>query len=101
MKIATLATDRHPQITKFLREDHPTISHQFDVWHMAKGITKKLSAAAKRKECHDLLPWVKSVSNHFWWCADTCNGSATQLKVHTYCVDVIRLITQLLFYCVD
>jgi len=42
--IGTLVTDRHRQIAKFVREDHPEITHKFDIWHVAKGkclISKK------------------------------------------------------------
>lgn len=31
-----IVTDRHPQMQKFLRER--TITHYYNVWHMAKGI---------------------------------------------------------------
>jgi solute carrier family 8 (sodium/calcium exchanger) len=35
--VKTLITDRHKQINKWLRETYPTISHYFDIWHVAKG----------------------------------------------------------------
>ena len=35
----TLVTDRHKQINKWLRETYPSISHYFDIWHVAKGMT--------------------------------------------------------------
>ena len=37
LKVGTLVTDRHKQINKWLREDHPDIKHYYDVWHVAKG----------------------------------------------------------------
>ena len=36
LKIGTFVTDRHNQITKWIREKHPEIDHRFDVWHVAK-----------------------------------------------------------------
>ena len=32
--------------------------------------------------CEDLLPWIRSVSNHMWWCSATyaCDGNAEVLK---------------------
>ena len=39
MEIGTLITDRHQQISKWLRETHPDIKHYYDVWHLAKGIS--------------------------------------------------------------
>lgn len=37
LTVATLVTDRHKQINKWLRETHPSITHFFDIWHVAKG----------------------------------------------------------------
>ena len=38
-----LVTERHSQIRKYLRENKPQINHQFDIWHMANNLRKKLS----------------------------------------------------------
>ena len=35
--IKGLITDRHGQIKKYTREEHPEVEHQFDVWHVGKG----------------------------------------------------------------
>ena len=35
-----IATDRHAQVRKYLKEEEPNITHQFDVWHFAKNIKK-------------------------------------------------------------
>ncbi|XP_029946095.1 uncharacterized protein LOC115387508 isoform X2 [Salarias fasciatus] len=64
-----IVTDRHPQIQKFLRESN--ITHYCDVWHMAKGISKKLDKLSKLKECEKLQKWKKSISNHLYWTAAT------------------------------
>lgn len=37
LSIDVLVTDRHRQINKWLRENHPVITHYYDVWHVAKG----------------------------------------------------------------
>ena len=37
MQVEVLVTDRHKQINKWLREEHPQITHYYDVWHVAKG----------------------------------------------------------------
>lgn len=36
MKVATLVTDRHKQIAKWVRENLPQTDHRFDIWHLAK-----------------------------------------------------------------
>ncbi|KAK3716243.1 hypothetical protein QZH41_018045 [Actinostola sp. cb2023] len=43
MKIKVLVTDRHSMIQKYLRESCPSISHYYDVWHIAKGTIKKVT----------------------------------------------------------
>ena len=35
------------------------IKHQFDVWHLSKTITKKLTEKAKKKNCGELSPRIK------------------------------------------
>ena len=37
LTIEVLVTDRHKQINKWLRESYPSITHYYDVWHVAKG----------------------------------------------------------------
>ena len=52
---------------------------QYDVWHLSKSITKKLSNKAKLKGNENLALWIKSISNHLWWCSSTCNKNAEEL----------------------
>ena len=78
--IMRIATDRHTSISSSMKKDHGEINHQYVVWHLSKWIVKKLSKKAKVKGCEDLLPWIRSVSNHMWWCSATCDGNAEVLK---------------------
>ena len=78
-KVKVVATDRRPSIKSDMKRIYPNIDHQFDVWHLAKSVTKRLTEKAK-KDCGNLFPWIKSVSNHLWWCADTCNGDKEVLR---------------------
>jgi len=80
LQVSTLATDRHLSIQAFLRDTHPSIDHQFDVWHIAKSVAKKLTQKAAKKDAADLMPWVKSISNHLYWSAQTCNGDEQLLR---------------------
>ena len=77
--LESLTTDRHSQIRKHIREN-TDIRHQFDIWHAAKSLKKKLTKAAKLKANAELKPWIKSIDNHFWWCCLTCNGSLEALR---------------------
>lgn len=63
-------------MTKILRESYPDLQHEFDLWHIVKGIHKKLLSSKQPT----LVPWVRSIGNHLWYCASTCNGNADKLK---------------------
>ena len=53
--------------------NHWEIDHQFDPWHLAKSVSKKLATASKKSGCNDLAPWIPSIVNHLWWSAESCN----------------------------
>ena len=77
--ISSIATDRHTGVASLMKKEYSFIEHQFDVWHMAKSVTKKITKKAKAKYCGQLYPWIQSISNHFWWSAQTCEGDAQLL----------------------
>jgi len=43
LAVATMVTDRHRQIAKWLRETYPHIEHLYDIWHVAKGLCQHLT----------------------------------------------------------
>ena len=79
ISIITIATDGHRGVGALMKSDYSHISHQYDVWHMAKSVVKQLTQKGKLKHCERLLPWIQSISNHLWWAAQTCNGDAQLL----------------------
>ena len=80
IKVDIISTDRHPQIKKEIRVNHPNIDHQFDPWHISKSVSKKLAAASKKSGCSDLAPWIPSIVNHLWWSAESCGNDPEVLK---------------------
>lgn len=46
-KVKVVATDRHVSIKSDMKRNYPDVDHQFDVWHLAKSVTKKLTEKAK------------------------------------------------------
>ena len=80
IKVGVISTDRHPQIKKEMKVNHPNIDHQFDPWHVAKSVSKKLSAASKKSGCSELAPWIPSIVNHLWWSAESCGKDPEVLK---------------------
>ena len=78
VQILSIATDRHRGVGSLMKNDYCFIDHQYDVWHLAKSVVKKLTQKGKQKHCEQ-LPWIQSISNHLWWSAQTCNGDAQLL----------------------
>ena len=63
-----------------MKKKFPDLDHEYNVWHAAKAVKKKLSDLAKLKGNEELGPWMQSISNHLWWCSATCLGDADVLK---------------------
>lgn len=83
-----IVTDRHPQVQKFLRERN--ITHYYDVWHMAKGISKKLEAISKQKDCEKLKKWIKSIINHIYWTAASSTSEPERIAKWTTILNHVR-----------
>ncbi|XP_064474229.1 uncharacterized protein LOC135388550 [Ornithodoros turicata] len=79
MKVETLVTDRHSQVKSFLKTKHPDINHRFDVWHVAKGIKKKIAAVSQSKKHQVLRLWCESIIRHLYWCARTSDSGEVLL----------------------
>ena len=47
---------------------------------MILQILKPYSLTSKRKDCSELMEWIKSISNHLWWSAATCNKDPYLLR---------------------
>ena len=64
-----LATDRHSGIRAMIRDDETfsSVTHYFDIWHLAKSIGKILKELTKLKRNESLIPWKQSIINHFWF----------------------------------
>ena len=69
VKIKKFISDRHAGIAKWVREMRPETNHFYDIWHVARSITKKLLKAGKENGCEILLHWIKGIRNHLYWCA--------------------------------
>ncbi|XP_028516392.1 uncharacterized protein LOC114575539 [Exaiptasia diaphana] len=81
IKVHVLVTDRHLMIAKYIRENWATIKHFFDVWHVAKGLKKKLTVLGNKKGNELVHVWIKSITNHLYWVADSSNGDDGDLAL--------------------
>ena len=76
--IEVVAIDHHVGIKAEMKRNFLELEHQLDKWHLSNSITTKLTEKAKKKECADLSSWIRSISNHFWWCAKTYGRQAQE-----------------------
>ncbi|XP_073802853.1 uncharacterized protein [Danio rerio] len=67
VRLECIITDRHPQIQKYLRDRN--VTQFYDVWHIEKGISKKLDQIYQIKGCEKLRKWLRSIKNHIYWTA--------------------------------
>ncbi|KAL1276201.1 hypothetical protein QQF64_035824 [Cirrhinus molitorella] len=77
--VDVLTTDRSPSIRKIMRVEYPQIHHEFDIWHVVKGLSKKLCSMSRYKGNKELQPWIRSICNHLWYCCATCGGDPDEL----------------------
>ncbi|XP_068723655.1 uncharacterized protein [Montipora capricornis] len=71
LQLEVIITDRNCQNAAYIRNHvKPNgTTHYYDIWHIAKGIGKKIDALAKQKDCEDAGLWRKSIVNHLYWIA--------------------------------
>lgn len=49
VKVSTISTDSLPQIVKEMRVSNPEKHHEFNPWHVAKGVSKNCPLKLRRK----------------------------------------------------
>ena len=53
----------------------------FPYVHHNKGLKKKLLKLSKCKDCELIAEWMKSITNHLYWCAASANGDHEQIII--------------------
>ena len=53
----------------------------FDIWHVARSITKKLLKTSKEKGCEIIAHWIRGIRKHLYWCATSTKQGFGALKV--------------------
>ena len=72
------------------------LKHNLDIWHKAKKLAFILGKKAKKALNKDLLPWIRPVVNHFWYCSSISKGSKERL-LKRWC-GILYHITNLHFW---
>ena len=81
IEVPVFVSDRHKGINKWIREVETGTKHYFDIWHVARSITKKLQKAGKNKGFEIILAWIKAVRNHLYWCATTTSAGFQEMII--------------------
>ena len=89
LNIQRLCTDRSASISYLMKNKYSQIKHDYDPWHMSKSLKKKVMLAAKKKNCEVLGLWCRSITNHLWFCAESCDGDPDKL---------VEMFTSLLYH---
>uniref|UniRef100_A0A1S4L5U3 Uncharacterized protein n=2 Tax=Ixodes scapularis TaxID=6945 RepID=A0A1S4L5U3_IXOSC len=58
LTVEVIVTDRHVQVSAYMKREHPLVQHRFDLWHVSKGIKKKIVALAKSPQHKALGRWL-------------------------------------------
>ena len=83
LSMGTLVTDRHIGINCYIaktlkqRPVAKDLIHYYDIWHVAKGLRKKLDALGRKYE--EIKLWKPSIVNHLYYSAATVPAGETEL----------------------
>lgn len=80
LEISSVATEHNKSLCKCLKENCLNIIHQFDVRHFSKKIKASLCTKRKQKGNKQLVGWIKSIINHFWWNSATCQENPVIIR---------------------
>ena len=67
--IPIFISDHHKGIEKWIRTSEKETQHFNDLWHVYKGLSKKILNASKEKGCELLVFWIKGIRTHLYWSA--------------------------------
>jgi solute carrier family 8 (sodium/calcium exchanger) len=79
--IKTFISDRHKGIAKWIREQHKNTTHFYDIWHVAKSVTKNILKISKEAGCEVIQHWMKAIRRHLFWCATSTKAGFGKLIV--------------------
>ena len=77
VNVRCLATDRHTTVSSNMRKLYPNIIYQYDTWHLAKWVVKKLPKKPRPKD-------VKTSVSGFNAFPTTCGGVLLRRKSKVY-----------------
>lgn len=86
LKVSVFVSDRHRGIAKWIREVCKETTHYYDIWHVARSVTKKLLAASKEKGCEI----IKEEATLYW---QNGNRSFDMLQINMPTTQILSTIS--------
>jgi hypothetical protein len=86
LQIPIFITDHHKGIAKWIR------TSEKDLWHVCKGLCKKIAKAGKEKGCETLVCWIKGIRNHLYWSAMSTKMGYGEMNVAKW-KSIVRHLT--------
>ncbi len=68
-------------VNKMIREQKPSTSHYYDIWHVARSIQKVLLNLSKEKGWERIAKIMKAVRTHLYWCATSIKEGFEELII--------------------
>ena len=83
LKVRHFVTDENTKIAKLMRTFFTSITHNYDIWHKARLLKRKLQEMSK--QLPKLSEFVAPIVNHFWYSCKKCAGDPKELveRVHS------------------
>ncbi|XP_063684222.1 uncharacterized protein LOC134818537 [Bolinopsis microptera] len=83
LKVRHFVTDENTRIAKLMRTFFTSITHNYDIWHKARLVKRKLMEMSKKLP--KLSEFVAPIVNHFWYSCKKCAGDPKELveRVHS------------------
>lgn len=81
LTIAIFVCDRHRGIAKWIRENCVNTRHYYDIWHVARSLTKKILIFSKEKGGEIIKYWMKGIRRHVYWCVTSTKAGFESLII--------------------
>ena len=91
LKIRNFVTYENTKIAKMVRTFFSGIAHNYDIWHKARLLKRKLQNMAKNLP--KLTDFIVPLVNHFWYSCKNCAGNSKVL-VERFHASLLHIINQ-------